>query len=188
MRWSVGVRMLAAADDEVPPKKQLDAPLVQSPPAVVTEPGDPFDDEERTRKARIASEPSSATLASSGSLTPPKANGSTLRQASRRSTRPLPSFPNTPAHSQYGDEDDDDDEGDADADESREDAEWGDLPGGARNSTAPSGGGTRGRIVRGWRKSRSWFVRRVGRPLRKALLVIREFMTVPLCVGLPKLR
>jgi hypothetical protein len=167
LRWSVGVKLLSAADDE-PPSKQ---------PSHVLEPGleQPDAGDERSPLLNGHDKNASACtlVAEPESFTDSAASSPELRRrAGRRDSRPgdFTSFPNTPRQRGHG-------LSDIDSDEELSDPEWG-LPAGAAakiNTTMQSTSAWRARQRR---RGRAW----VAKPVMKVLRGLAAFMTVPLCV------
>lgn len=170
LRWSVGVKLLSAADDPEPVKNAsqvLEAPL-----------GAPDEEEEDDRapllrqrgkgsgsEATMVAEPEDIGDISSPEFRRPR-NG-------RKDSRPgdFTSFPNTPrtrpqSLSDIGSDD-----------EGHSDPEWGYAHGAASKiqQTVQSTSAFRARTRRRWRRF-------VVKPVVKVAKTLHEFMTVPLCV------
>lgn len=184
MRWSVGVRLLTMSDDE-PEKVDSQRTLVQSPSNLDASGGleasNPFDDDSRAslleagtgRERGNMGSRSTSGVSLSSQVAKQNGKASQKRKQSRHAT--FPSFPNTPAHSIHDYSSSEEDEADE---------EWGDVPRGVGRTqgAVASGGGTSGSALRQWRKTKSFSARWVGRPVYRTFMVVRGFMTVPLCV------
>ena len=180
LRWSVGVKLLSLADEPANP-----------PPTILpTNTHAPIMSPQNLHEAHMPlldSEPASATTlyssSSDGAATPPA-----KRRPSRKSDV-FNSFPNTPhwgtpagsRPTSVGDEyDEEEEEADSDGND-REDG-WGGIERGSLGSKATSKPPT-SKASSQWAQVKRGLKRWVWRPLVKIFVVIKSFMTVPLCVG-----
>lgn len=196
LRWSVGVKLLSVADDAEPvavdesaqPKTVLNGSnpnaLVQSPPVATPEETPLLIDQDVSKHRSIHfpdGERESVEHTNPGSIE------ATQRKKQSQHTY-FNSFPNTPtsrtpAASSRGSSASSDEEGDDEDDPfndrhvSGEESEWGAERGvGNREGTKPS----RSKMQVRMRKVRKFCVRWIWRPLKKLVLGIKAFMTVPL--------